>query len=224
VRPALLIALLAGCHKLFSLQEVELAADAAVDAGPTCFEEHFDGTLADALIHWDQRENASCSVDVSNGVLAVTLPTTPCYAYLSRNERVALPIGGTVSVHVPVVAPEVAVETFLNLSVDDTNMYRFYKADTSLEVRVRVAGVDVVDEYIPYDATAHAYWRIRRDETAVLFETSVNRRDWTTRASVYTSTLAVDSITIQLGAGVYGSLSAAIDVKPAFDDLAFCTP
>jgi hypothetical protein len=229
VRAAVVIVLLGGCHKLFSLQKVELepdarANDASNDASETCFRETFDGTLAETLGDWDRVVDTSCGVDVTDGALVITLPSTPCYSWLALNRRISFEIGDVAHVTVQQVTPDDKAETFMSLNVDYQNMYRMYKAETGLLMRVRVAGVDVVDESTPYDPLVHAYWRIRRDETSMNFETSVDDVEWTTRASTPTTTLAVSSLQVQLGAGVYQNLATPGPVEARIDDFAHCTP
>jgi hypothetical protein len=88
--------------------------------------------------------------------------------------------------------------TYLELSVDGGTLYMVQT----------IAGTDVNTKSIPYDSTAHRYWRFRADASMAYWDTSPDAATWTQR---FAAPAALDPTAIQfvLGAGEYQAVTGA---------------
>lgn len=230
VRIAALCLLLVGCHKLFDLESVDLPVDGAPgddggDGGaiPSCYTEPFNA-LDDLLVFWDVSNEPGCGVTVEADALVITLPSTPCYAMLRSNTRLAFPVGSTMSVRPVALTPDDFVDQFLRIGVDDDNFYIIHKSEAYLVMFARMGGQDITPEALDYAPQSFAHWRIERSATEILFRTSVNGMDWTTRHSALSTLVPLDNLEIHLGAGVYANLATTDPVTGSFDDFTLCRP
>lgn len=87
--------------------------------------------------------------------------------------------------------------------------------DGNLYANQVVGGVHTNFLAIPYDPSAHRWWRIRESGARTFFETSPDGCGWTTRYSL-ANPITLDAVMIGLGAGTYEEMDAGVAL---FDNL-----
>jgi parallel beta-helix repeat protein len=168
-------------------------------------------------------QDTSIPVQSTNGALAIgPLPMTSGYNGASSIGSYDL-TGGHAWVRLT-AAPAATSTAYamLTLVVDATNHYRIWVSNGSIAFEKKINDVKNTTT-LAFDATAHAFWRIRHDTTAdaIVFETAPNQAGlpgaWVARRTI-TRELAVSALRIELKAGS----SEAQTVAPGmvrFDDV-----
>lgn len=157
---------------------------------------------------------------VSGGQLV--LPTIPAYSGVATLSKYDLG-GSAVSVQV-VTNPGVSGtrEFFFQMNLDATNKVQMYDSGGSFVGRVQLAGVNTTAVLPAYNATSHAWWRIRESSGTVFFEAAPDGVTWSVLGQVTNPGLSLGAMTLSMSAGYYGTEtsppSAVIDnlnVTPA---------
>jgi hypothetical protein len=96
-------------------------------------------------------------------------------------------------------------ENYLEVESDANNYFMIQVGAGNIIFRARVNGVNDQTS-IPFDATAHRFWRLRHDQNAnlIYFETSANDTVWLSRKTV-TPGFSLNSLQLDLLAGCYGN-------------------
>jgi hypothetical protein len=226
---ALVLFCLTGCDALFRLSTVDdpVALDGAAGDGMpgTCFYESFSGADSDLLVNWDRyADSTSCKATVNAGELLIDIePSVDCYAD-AHSIRPTSFVGGTASVHVTKATTSSHVETLFTLRVDSSNAYYFDVSGGILSFQQRVAGVDMPNDEITYDALAHAYWQFLYvpEGPRIAFRTSADGETWIERHSVI-AVVPPDALEIALEAGTYSGGNPGGEMA-RFDDFVRCSP
>jgi len=124
--------------------------------------------------------------------------------------------GRSLSAQVPVVPVEASGEAFLEVKLDDTNRVSIGIGGDSMVLRILLAGV-YDDQFVTYNATNHAWWRIKHTAGSNLVEwqTSSDGVTWTTLRSATSGYPAVSAVVVQFFAGYYdaGDSSEPVDLE-----------
>jgi RHS repeat-associated protein len=138
--------------------------------------------------------------------LQVTLsPNTAAYNGVYSNATYDL-TGRMVQVELPQAVSQAGwCENYIELELNANNYFMVQVGAGNLLMRSRVNGVNDQTS-IPFDPTAHRFWRIRHDQSANLisFETSANDNVWITRKTVAPG-FSLTGLRIHLLAGCYGT-------------------
>lgn len=161
----------------------------------------------------------SSNVRVSSGRLM--LDNTRVYSQLTSSDLYDLENSSVCARAYPSRAAS-GNETFLSVGGTEA----LWKRNNNLEIAVSgsslflrlIVATTVTDTVIPYDATAHAWWRIREDAGTVYWETSPDGATWTTRRSAATP-FPLDVMRVRLYAGNW---SADSGTSSSFDDVNHC--
>jgi hypothetical protein len=111
---------------------------------------------------------------------------------------------------VTVPASSTSAGMLFSAAEDDQNHYRIFVAGGTLFFEKKVAGTKTTLGSVTFNATDHAYWRIRHDAVAdaVVFETAPTAAgNWTTRQTAARQ-LALAAVYFELRAGTPGVQSA----------------
>ena len=176
---------------------------------PTFYDDFNDNSLNVSKWHIGQTSSPAVVTEQSQQ-LRITLPaSTATYNGIGSNALYDMR-GGTAQVElVQSVSQAGWVENFLILELDAQNYFMIQTGAGNLLLRSRTNGSN--DQLIvPYDATAHRFWRIRHNlnNNSVSFETSPDGATWTTRKTV-TAGFAVTALRFVLLAGAWGTGNAA---------------
>jgi len=93
-------------------------------------------------------------------------------------------------------------ETALQLYLDGNNEIIFEYAGGSMTASIKQAGVVTQGPFVTYNATNHAWWRIREAAGTIFFDTAPDASTWTNFWSV-TYTMAITALTAGAFAGVF---------------------
>jgi len=199
-----------------------LAGDAP-DASARCLADDFSSGAIDAG-RWLINDPAN-AVHVNMQQLAITLVAnapSPAYFGVASNQRYDLTAGAVAVELTRAPAAVYGPEAYLELLVDDRNLYLITDSSGNLVTIARTNGTD--DRFVAaYDPVAERHWRIRHDAMAamVVFETSADGVTWTARRSS-AAKVAVTALQIQLVAGTY--MAVASPGEAWFDNLSMTTP
>ena len=234
---ALLILPLSACDLLFQLQHVDPAdgGGTAGDAGAACAGTRSLHTAftddVELARSWDKETETNSSVTIVDHTLALTVGVPTGYVDAITNTTFDVR-GGTVQVQL--VEPFFAAdaEMFLGVHLPTPDRQRCYIGLTSdgtpeganlgfvCKTDVTMIGVP---KYVPFDATAHRYWRMVQTGIGMTFFTSSDAEVWTMRHQIDTPTFAYDAVHFVLGAGSYSpGVMQAQTVR--YDDLDYCAP
>ena len=101
-------------------------------------------------------------------------------------------------------------DTMFTLALDGANHYRIFEEANTLYFEKKISNAKTTVGSLPYDASSHAFWRIRRDDShdTIIFETAAAIGNvpgiWSTRATV-SRELAVTGLYVELKAGTFQS-------------------
>jgi RHS repeat-associated protein len=169
------------------------------------FADNFDDNLFDASF-WTRYYAGAPTVSEQSSQLQVAFsPNTAAYNGVYSNSTYDL-TGRMVQVEVPQVISQAGwCENYLQVELDANNYFMIQVGVGTLLLRSRVNGVND-QTTIPFDSTAHKFWRIRHDQNAnvIYFETSANDTVWIIRKTV-TPGFSLTSLRIDLFAGCYGT-------------------
>ncbi len=222
--------LASGCDSVFGTDHVDdpMPADAAPDAFVRClFEDDFnDGLLASVWTFLDPSQ-APVSANEQAGALVVTLsPSVAGYNGIHTASRVSM-IGKQLTVHVPQVTSQAGfVETFIKVNsltaVDELIMDA---GAGNMLARAKSGGVNDDSTPTAYSPTEHAWWRIFHEATTGMlhFQVSTDGIGWTSFRPPTTVGWDLSNVSIEIGAGAYGTGNAAPG-QARFDDASLCVP
>lgn len=92
----------------------------------------------------------------------------------------------------------------LQIKVDNNNSEEIAVEGTNIVFREKVSGTSN-NVTIPYDAVAHAWWRIRETSGTVYWDTSPDSINWTNHRSKAMGVASLASVTVVLLAGYWGT-------------------
>jgi hypothetical protein len=225
VRALLALLLLAGCDRVFGIDEIGKPADAQLpdspDASSACaLTDNFDDNMLDAAI-WQVSDLASPVHVIEQGQqLEVQLPMdAPNYVSNSIYTRQSIDLrNSTVEVTVYPMSEVGFSEMFLELNDANGNM-AFDTGAGNFNIRDTHTGFS---QNFVWDPVAYKHWRFRYDAaTQVLFfEVSPDGGAWSALVSGQQAGYDVSAETIIIGAGAFqGTFDRG---TAAFDDLAYC--
>lgn len=148
----------------------------------------------------------AASSQLQDGELNITPSSVGAsYRGISSRERFELK-NNALYVEVPQVAnPATTAETQFIVEPNESNKIVIGVTGGSLQLRHRVNDVNS-DEYIPYDAEAMRWWRIREAAGMVHLETSPDGLDWTTRRS-FAVAFNLNELEVILQAGTWEAVA-----------------
>lgn len=97
-------------------------------------------------------------------------------------------------------------ETQLILELDPQNNITLGATGTSLHMRHKTAGINS-DTFVPFDAAAMRWWRLREAGSSIYFETSPDGLAWTVRRTV-AKTFDLSGVKVILQAGTWQQVSS----------------
>jgi hypothetical protein len=232
-RLALLAVLASACNTVFGVDHVDdpRPADAALeppDAFVRCplVDDFNDGLLAP---QWTLMEASQAPVSVTEqaGVLAITLsPSVTGYNGIRSTTRVSM-IGRLLTVHVPQVTSQAGfVETYIKVnSVTLVDELIMDAGAGNMLARARSGGVNDDSTPTTYSPTEYAWWRIlHEDATGMIhFQVSTDGIGWTSFRPPTTVGWDLSNVSIEIGAGAYGTGNASPG-QARFDDASLCAP
>lgn len=154
------------------------------------------------------------------------IPCTTAYNVLATNAAVPLHDLTGSFVFVKPTLPALGTgtrETFLEVVGDEAaaqNKLRMYVSGATLTAAKLVAGVTTGSATATYNATTHAWWRIRESGGTVFWDYSADGLSWTNLYNVATP-FAITGCWLNIASGYYGTETAAdtlidnVNVAPA---------
>lgn len=111
--------------------------------------------------------------------------------------------GRNLSVQAPVVPAANSGESWLQMGPNDSNCVMIGKGGDSMTLRIMNGGV-ADDTYVLYNATNHAWWRLKLNIGGLVeWQTSPDDATWTTLRSTSSGLPTLTSCTVKLLAGHY---------------------
>jgi hypothetical protein len=101
-----------------------------------------------------------------------------------------------------------STETILEVWKDNNNKAQMYVSGGTFFARMYNAGTSTSVNLGAYDPS-NSWWRVRESGGTMFFDTSVDSRTWTTRASL-TYSWDATSVNLQIASGYYGAESAGL--------------
>lgn len=166
---------------------------------------------------WESYADSGCTIAPSGGALVMSYPSGSGVAFcgmssshlwdLSEGDGVVIAGAGF-----PTVSGFVS---YLQLARpgDDRTRAEITLEGTSLAFQVHVDDVLIGERTLTIDRTAHAFWRIRGDGGAIVFETSADRAAWAERLRVTAPAgFPLAPVVLHLGAGHYQGVAGPLTV------------
>lgn len=182
-----------------------IKADSGNASAPPVFGDDFNDNSLNTN-SWSTYYPPPPTVSEQGQQLQVTLPSnTAAYNGVYSNTTYDL-TGRMVQVELPQAVSQAGwCENFIELELNANNYFMIQTGVGNLLMRSRVNGVNDQTS-IPFNATAHRFWRVRHDQSAnlIYFETSANDTVWVSRKTV-TPGFSLSSLRIHLLAGCYGA-------------------
>jgi hypothetical protein len=164
---------------------------------------------------WSQ-EVGGATLSQAGGAAVVDLPSGVTARAYYQSHRTYDLRDDELSIRVLQVAGG-AAETFLRAHGVDNRRADLGVRQGNLELKYRAGpGPLQTIAIVPYDATAHAHWRIREGEGTVFWETSPDGATWQTHAEREAGAF-VGAVRLTFGADSLGALAAPTQAR--FDDL-----
>lgn len=169
------------------------------------FADNFDDNLFNTSA-WTKYYSGAPTVSEQSMQLQVALSlNTAAYNGVYSNSTYDL-TGKMLQVELPQAVSQAGwCENYLELELNANNYLLIQVGAGNLLLRSRVNGVNDQTS-IPFDPSAHRFWRIRHDQNAnvIYFETSANDTVWISRKTV-TPGFSLTSLRVDLLAGCYGT-------------------
>jgi hypothetical protein len=159
---------------------------------------------------WARRYvDAPETVTQGGGQLVLTLaPTGNVYGGYASSASYRL-TGSAILVQVPVVpTPTTGAEAYVVLDAPGSNALAMVVENGTLTARVTVAGTPTNVGSFPYDATQHAWWRIRESGGNIFWETAPDGKTWATQVMNGTPAFSIDVLDVSLAGGTWQAVAS----------------
>jgi hypothetical protein len=160
-------------------------------------------TVSDITVLWGNSFNSpvisggrcalACSPFYTGLASTLTYTLAGSYAFVPALPRTGLSTG----------------QTFLRLYVDGNNYVQLGYDGGNLHAQIYVGGTQTYSQTTTYNATTHAWWRIREQSGTIYFGVSSNGVSWTEPWST-TYTLTITALYGEVLAGWYGGSSGTL--------------
>lgn len=157
---------------------------------------------------WSANSWGGANITELNGELVVSVPTGTMggfgavvnsdYHYDIREDSVWIDV-------TRVMNSNVSAWTYFNIGLDGDNYIEIYHEGSDLIFGQEIDGNHTKFKTIPYDATAHRFWKIRESGGKAYFETAPDGQIWTEQLQISTNLLfPMDLVRVEIGAGSDG--------------------
>jgi hypothetical protein len=159
-----------------------------------------------AGVQWAQAFDGACVRNETGGRLTLA-PATSSTNYCGYMSGTLFELSDSqMWVEVPeTTGTDPSSITFFKVETFGNNFLEIVKTGPDLVFHARVDGAEVPYNEVPYDPTAHRWWRIRAQGQMVYWDTSPDGTTWTERGSGTRPDFDLDRVNVVLGAGVSGT-------------------
>jgi hypothetical protein len=149
------------------------------------------------------------TVTQGSGQLLITLASTAnVYGGYGSSASYRL-TGSAILVQVPVVpTAATGAQAFVSLAAPGNNALAMVEENATLSARVTVAGTSTIVGSFSYDATQHAWWRIRESGGTIYWETAPDGKTWTTQATNAALAFGIDVLDVNLSGGTWQAVAS----------------
>jgi hypothetical protein len=193
---------LLACDRVFEVLEVDDPGSSDAGSAGSCLSDDFSAADVDDTkwVLLDAPPVATAAQAAGELVLTLGQADGANYAILVSASRDFTHDAASIEVIAP-PDPPASAEAGLSLQSDQTHRYMAFVAGPDLVLRTSTpAGND--DDALRYSATNHKFLRIRHTDNAMLWETSPDRDNWTTRRTM-TPAVDVTALELRIFAGTY---------------------